>query len=50
MSEKVERRNTMNIGEIIKNDNILSQYNVEEVYTIIIRLMDLGYIGIDHLE
>lgn len=40
----------MNIGEIIKNDNILSQYNVEEVYTIIIRLMDLGYIGIDHLE
>lgn len=40
----------MNISEIIKNDNILSQYNVEEVYTIIIRLMDLGYIGIDHLE
>ena len=40
----------MNISEIIKNDNILSQYNAEEVYVIILRLMDLGYIGIDHLE
>ena len=40
----------MNISEIIKTDNVLSQYNAEEVYVIILRLMDLGYIGIDHLE
>jgi hypothetical protein len=40
----------MCISEIIKNDNILSQYDFEKVYVIILRLFDLGYIGIDHLE
>lgn len=40
----------MNISELIKNDNILSQYKFEEVYIVIIRLFELGYIGIDYLE
>ena len=40
----------MNISEIIKNDTILSQYKFEEVYTVIIRLFELGYINIDFLE
>ena len=40
----------MRLTELIKNDNILSQYDYEQVYIIILRLMDLGYIGIDHLE
>lgn len=40
----------MNLSELIKNDNILNQYDFEQVYVIILRLMDLGYIGIDHLE
>lgn len=40
----------MNITKLINNDNILSQYDFEQVYIIILRLMDLGYIGIDHLE
>lgn len=40
----------MCISDIIKKDNILSQYDFENVYVIILRLFDLGYIGIDHLE
>ena len=40
----------MNISEVIKNDNLLSQYDYEIVYKIILRLFELGYIGIDHLE
>ena len=40
----------MRLTELINNDNILSQYDFEQVYIIILRLMDLGYIGIDHLE
>lgn len=40
----------MRLNELINNDNILSQYDFEQVYIIILRLMDLGYIGIDHLE
>ena len=40
----------MNISELIKNDAILSQYKFEEVYTVIIRLFELGYISIDFLE
>lgn len=40
----------LRITELIKNDNILSQYEFDSVYTIILRLFDLGYIGIDHLE
>lgn len=40
----------MRLTELINNDNILSQYDFEQVYVIILRLMDLGYIGIDHLE
>lgn len=40
----------MNISEIIRKDNVLSQYDYDVVYTIILRLFDLGYIGIDHLE
>ena len=47
---KYQRRKYMNISELIKNDTILSQYKFEEVYTVIIRLFELGYISIDFLE
>ena len=40
----------MNITKLINNDNILSQYDFEQVYIIILRLKDLGYIGLNHFE
>jgi hypothetical protein len=35
----------MNITELIKNDELLSYYNFEEVYIIISRLKQLGLFG-----
>lgn len=40
----------MNISELIKNDKTLSRFKYEEVYSVIIRLFELGYISIDFLE
>lgn len=34
----------MNFTEIIKNDDVLSKYDFETVYTILMRLLRLGYI------
>ena len=34
----------MNFKEVIINDNILSQYDFEVVYSVMLRLLSLGYI------
>lgn len=34
----------MNFTELIKNDNVLSKYDFETVYAIILRLLSLGYV------
>lgn len=34
----------MNFKELIENDDVLSQYDFETVYSILMRLLKLGYI------
>ena len=34
----------MNFKELIENDDVLSQYDFETVYSILMRLLRLGYI------
>ena len=34
----------MNFTELIKNDDVLSKYDFETAYSIILRLLSLGYI------
>ena len=34
----------MNFAEIIKNDDVLSKYDFEVVYSVMLRLLSLGYI------
>ena len=34
----------MNFTQLIKNDNVLSAYDFETVYIIMLRLANLGYI------
>jgi hypothetical protein len=34
----------MNFTELIKNDDVLSKYDFETAYAIILRLLSLGYI------
>lgn len=34
----------MNFAELIKNDDILSKYDFETVYAILMRLLRLGYV------
>lgn len=35
----------MNLSELIKNDEVLSAFDFETVYVIIVRLKNLGYIS-----
>ena len=34
----------MNFTDLIKNDDVLSQYDFETVYSVILRLLSLGYV------
>lgn len=34
----------MNFADLIKNDDVLSQYDFEVVYAVILRLLSLGYV------
>lgn len=34
----------MNFTDLIKNDDVLSQYDFEVVYAVILRLLSLGYV------